>query len=128
MIDGGSSSIDKIDEKVIVPYLNYVGCREISVWFLTHPDDDHINGCLEILRNGTVKIGAIVLPRISEDCQDEKYKEILRVAGSAGVNIHTMAKEDAIDLGGGFKAIALNPDSSQGSTETNEYSLTLYIE
>lgn len=128
MIDGGSSSIDKIDEKVIVPYLNYVGCREISVWFLTHPDDDHINGCLEILRKGTVKIGAIVLPRIAEDYQDEKYKEILRIAGSAGVNIYTMAKEDILDLGGGYKAIALNPDSSQGSTETNEYSLTLYVE
>lgn len=49
MVDGGSSSIQKIGEKRILPYLKSQGIRVIDCAFISHTDSDHISGVKEIL-------------------------------------------------------------------------------
>ncbi|MBR2409145.1 MAG: ComEC/Rec2 family competence protein [Lachnospiraceae bacterium] len=49
MMDGGSSSIQKVGEKRILPYLKSQGIRVIDCAFISHTDSDHISGVKEIL-------------------------------------------------------------------------------
>lgn len=49
LVDGGSSSIQKVGEKRILPYLKSQGIRVIDCAFISHTDSDHISGVKEIL-------------------------------------------------------------------------------
>ncbi len=65
LIDGGSSSQNKVGKYVIKPALKYFGLSEISSVFVSHYDNDHISGLLEILENGDnwgISIGRVIVP------------------------------------------------------------------
>ena len=51
IFDGGSSSEKSVGEYTIMPYLRYSGLPVIDGIFLSHSDEDHINGCLELIEN-----------------------------------------------------------------------------
>lgn len=50
-IDGGSSSQDDVYEKVIEPFLKYMGVRKLDFLFITHCDEDHYSGWREAVEN-----------------------------------------------------------------------------
>ncbi|MCR4999009.1 MAG: ComEC/Rec2 family competence protein, partial [Lachnospiraceae bacterium] len=54
-IDGGSSSKKQVGEYVIGPFLEYHGVNRIDYWFVTHPDEDHVNGLMELI-GGDIQI------------------------------------------------------------------------
>ena len=49
LYDCGSSSMKNPGEKILIPYLNYSGIRHINKVFLSHVDNDHVNGLIELL-------------------------------------------------------------------------------
>lgn len=49
LYDCGSSSMKNPGEKILIPYLNYSGIRRINKVFLSHVDNDHVNGLIELL-------------------------------------------------------------------------------
>ncbi len=49
LIDGGSSGMQKVGGKRIIPYLKSQGIRVIDCAFVSHTDSDHMNGVKEIL-------------------------------------------------------------------------------
>ena len=49
LVDGGSSSIQKVGENRILPYLKSQGIRVIDCAFVSHTDTDHVSGLLEFL-------------------------------------------------------------------------------
>ena len=49
LVDGGSTSVQKVGEKRIIPYLKSRGIRVIDCAFVSHADSDHMSGVLEIL-------------------------------------------------------------------------------
>jgi len=49
LVDGGSSSVQKVGEKRMIPYIKSQGIRVISCAFVSHTDSDHISGIKEIL-------------------------------------------------------------------------------
>lgn len=49
LVDGGSSGMQKVGEKRIIPYLKSQGIRVIECAFVSHTDSDHMSGVKEIL-------------------------------------------------------------------------------
>ena len=52
LFDCGSTSRRKIGEYVLKPYLKSRGIQSLRGVFVSHPDEDHMNGILELLENG----------------------------------------------------------------------------
>lgn len=65
LFDGGSSSRQKVGEKVIRPFLEYQGIRKIHGVFLSHEDADHYSGILELLEEEKIPIDNVFLPNIA---------------------------------------------------------------
>jgi len=70
LMDGGSTSVQNVGEKRIIPYLKSQGIRVIDCGFVSHTDGDHISGVKEILE---------AMPAYSE------YRE--SVAGYTGIPV-----------------------------------------
>ena len=49
LMDGGSTSVQKVGEKRLIPYLKSQGIRVIDCAFVSHTDSDHMSGIKEIL-------------------------------------------------------------------------------
>lgn len=59
LVDGGGQYGkpfgENVGKTVLLPYLQYLGVREVDAAFLTHPDSDHMTGLLEIMEAMPVK-------------------------------------------------------------------------
>lgn len=90
LFDGGSSSKSKVGEKIILPYLQYCGITHIDALFISHPDEDHVNGLEELFvangsldkesvvrRRSELTVERLILPAVAE--ADKEFAEILSV-------------------------------------------------
>lgn len=59
-VDGGSSDVKSVGAYRILPFLKSKGIRKIDYWILSHLDEDHVNGCYEVLESG-YPVGAVVI-------------------------------------------------------------------
>ena len=98
MVDGGSTTKKKTGEKIIVPYLQYEGEKEVDLWFLTHEDADHINGVEEVLEQGEITVRAIALPVIAKDDENEFWK-VKHLAKEKGISVLYLKAGDVIHSG-----------------------------
>lgn len=132
MIDGGSSSSNKVGEYKIEPCIKSLGIKTIDYWFVSHPDMDHTSGLIEILSDENtlgLDIKNIVLPGSSSI--EEDAAEIISLASDRGINICTISEGMNIEVGGlgdkKTKIICLGPDSDKDyGDDVNSYSEILY--
>ena len=61
------------------------GISEISYWFVSHADEDHINGLYELMEAG-YKIDNLEVSQSAAKC-DEKTAEITELARKLNINI-----------------------------------------
>ncbi len=99
MVDGGSSSVSSVGNYRILPYLRSQGISRLDGIIVTHPDEDHINGILEILtavkeKQATLKVDVLYLPVWMEESEEEE--ELKKAASAAGARICYLAKGDSI--------------------------------
>lgn len=88
LFDCGSSSRKSIGRYVLLPFLKYSGIHRLDAVLLSHPDEDHINGALELLRlaeGQNIELGQIVLPDTGEK-EKEDFAKIIREAGDGGTD------------------------------------------
>lgn len=81
LFDCGSSSRQKIGEKVLLPFLKYYGISEIDAVFISHGDADHTNGLCELFalsETEHITIRQIVLPGLPADRLQEEFREVLQ--------------------------------------------------
>lgn len=122
MIDCGSSSVKEIAKYRVLPYLKYMGIREIEAVILTHTDNDHICGFLEILdmgNRGGLRIKNLILPEIDEP--DEKYGDIVRSAEEAGIKVSKICAGRGFSIGE-LDFGCLGPGKGFYASDPNEYS------
>ncbi len=99
LVDGGSTGVQNVGEKRMIPYLKAQGIRVIDCVLISHTDSDHMNGIKEILEampacsayresvagyTGTPVIKCIVLPewyslgeKIIGDTNEETVENVL---------------------------------------------------
>lgn len=94
-IDGGSSSENQVGTYRILPFLKYHQIRKIDAWIVTHGDDDHISGLLEVLEAGypvRYLVLAEAVPR------DDKWELLMSAAEKAGTEIVYVSAGDELGL------------------------------
>lgn len=102
-IDGGSTSIDRVGEYRIIPFLKSEGTRVIDYSIVTHTDEDHINGLEEIIgqsHSGGIRIKNLVMPYMeSSDADNKKYYSLVEKARRKNINVCYIKKGDGIKVG-----------------------------
>ncbi len=88
LLDGGSTSKEKIGQYTILPFLKNQGIRELDAVFVSHTDQDHISGIQELLELqkmhvSSLRIHALVLP--DWEMAPQTWQELARAAEEAGV-------------------------------------------
>ncbi len=99
LVDGGSSSIENIAKKRIEPFLLSNGVAAIDAVFVSHGDEDHINGIEQMIERQTVgiRIRQLVVPEPAY--QDEALQRLIAKSCNAGVKISMISEDDMIDTG-----------------------------
>jgi competence protein ComEC len=126
VIDGGSSSVSGVGTYRIEPLLLYYGVSRVDGWLLTHPDQDHVNGFLELVEDGTdIDICQVLAPAAGSDGESwETIREALKAA-DIPMNLLTAGMELA---SGAFYMECLYPEAEERFTDSNDLCTVLRVE
>lgn len=100
LMDGGSSSRASIGQYVITPAVKYYGSNKIDAVFVSHMDEDHVNGIMELIeqsQKGGLKIGYLILPGIA--CTDSSFSPLIEAAEEVGIPVYLMQADEILKLG-----------------------------
>lgn len=144
LVDGGSTSVQKVGEKRMIPYLKAKGIRVIDCAFISHTDSDHISGVKEILTampvyseyrenmlgyTGTPVIKRLVLPEWDKGEEkyvvDEAYLELLRLAKEKQVEVGYLEAGDRMTVGTELVLSCLAPEAGVAYDNKNAASMVL---
>ena len=133
LFDCGSSSERNVAENILIPYLKQEGISRLDGVFVSHPDNDHISGILELLETGYeegITIERLILPDIEEDRRQEELEALLSAAElstGGSVPISYMGKGITWQSGK-VRFLCLHPGEESGSLDSNAYSECFLIE
>lgn len=123
LVDGGSSSQKQVGKYVLLPYFKYEGISELDLILITHSDEDHMNGVLEILeesQKGWFHVRAVAMPYWMK--QTNEGANIENLARLVRTEVIYLKKADQIDFGN-TKIDILYPEEEDFSEDTNAGSL-----
>lgn len=126
LTDGGSSDVSSVGAYRIQPYLLSRAVGTLEYVFVTHGDDDHINGVEEMLADQKlgVRIKTLVLP--PSNVWDEKLSVLARTAKENDTRVVTMHSGDTLREGE-MTIVCLFPDAIYTGETGNAASLVLDI-
>ena len=80
LIDGGSTDVSQVGLYRLIPFLESKGVGCLDYIFISHGDEDHMNGVKEMLESQklNIKIKALVLP--VKEVWDDKLKDLSKTA------------------------------------------------
>lgn len=127
LFDCGSSNRSKVGEYVLLPFLKSKGIRQLDAVFVSHPDEDHCSGVIELLgfaQEEKIKIGQLVLPDIAEPMQEKEFVSLREAAGELPVVY--------VGVGDAFGVretdfLCLHPPKGYEEEDSNAYSLCFYV-
>lgn len=118
LVDGGPnlSVLEKIGR--IMPFYD----RYIDIVLLTHPEADHLNGLIEIIKR--YNVGAIITTGIVRDTS--QYKEWMKIIEQKNIPLYIAQKGGVIDFGNDIGLNILYPFDNifgQKLSDSNNYSI-----
>lgn len=88
LIDSGSSDIKNMADYRLIPFLESRGVKHLDYVFLSHTDEDHINGVADWLETGGT-IGTVILPALSDDLSaTPSYQQAITMLTAYHIPIH----------------------------------------
>lgn len=130
LFDCGSTSRKKIGEYVLKPYLKSRGISSLRGVFVSHPDEDHMNGVVELLENGKdwgIAVEQLFLPAIVESKREEAFGKLLDAAENAGTGVNYIKCGDEIRERQ-MHLLCLHPEANTTLADANAYSECFYLE
>lgn len=97
MIDGGSTDVKSVGMYRILPFLKAKAIRKVSYWFVSHTDEDHISGLIEVMESG-YQIENLVFAEAQKE--DEKAKQLAELAQQNGIQVCYMKAGDVLESWG----------------------------
>ena len=119
MMDGGSTSKNKVGQYQIIPFLKSRGIIRLEAVLLSHPDEDHVNGVIEMIEQTGktgIKIGCRVLPDVSQEQKDSELLDLRQLAKEYGIPVRYIGSGDVI-WDKRLKIECLNPESQSEGRE-----------
>ncbi|MDD7220601.1 MAG: DNA internalization-related competence protein ComEC/Rec2 [Clostridia bacterium] len=130
LVDGGSTSKSKAGQYVILPFLKNQGISRLDGIFVSHTDEDHINGISQLLelmgKNLTsVKADALVMPLWT--AKPENYRKLEELAKQAGVKTMYVKAGDRVRFGETTINVLWPPKGTTGDN-INEDAMVFMLE
>lgn len=95
LLDGGSTSIEDIGEKLLLPLLYYYGITTLDGAIVTHMDRDHYNGMKQLF--GQIKIKRLYMPKLER--RDIEYDNLVALAKHYGTEVFYQIEGDYLKEG-----------------------------
>lgn len=137
LIDGGSSSKSKVGKYSIIPYLSYEGIGSLDAVIVSHEDEDHISGIMEILtgmEKGGIKVKQLILPDVDASSRGDNYHKLEDMAKELNIPINYISKGESFEIKTRelFKIYpleftCLNPTAKMQTEGANAYSTVLHM-
>lgn len=129
LIDGGSSSVSNVGTYRILPFLKYYGISRIDYMIMTHSDEDHISGQLELIEgcqtNG-LTIGCYLMPCPAKECRGKNYEIMQAAVRDSKIPIQYLQPGNLLQTGA-LKLLCLHPEKGFISDSVNAYSTVLSL-
>lgn len=128
LIDGGSTDRSDVARYQLEPLLTYYGADTIDIAIMTHEDEDHMNGLLDLLeaqKDTGIRIRRLALPDIDDASKGDHYHAVEQAALAAGTQILYLHQGSTLQVEN-LTMTCLNPAAGAGISEPNETSLVLY--
>lgn len=128
LLDAGSTSKSRTGQYQIVPFLKYSGVRRIQGIFISHWDEDHVNGLEDVLswaKAGRVKVERLLLPDTA--LEDEALKDLLFLAEQYQIPVERIAAGQTMQ-DQRMKFTCLHPYKGETVTDRNQTSAVLKME
>lgn len=133
--DCGSSSVSQVGKYRLIPFLRYKGYGRIEGIFISHLDEDHISGIVELFdmaEKEKIEILRLFLPEsvCGIELDQEKLETILALAKKNRTEVVFLGRGDTI-VDGRMQFVCLHPETEdskrQKETERNNESLVLFL-
>lgn len=126
LIDGGSSTVSKVGQYRIEPFLRSQGVDTLNYVSVSHGDADHMNGIEEMLDRQMygVKIENLILP--GHKVWDKTLSDLSEKAQRQGTKVKIIEKGAALELNG-LSLTCLWPEKEYEGECGNEASMVLSL-
>ena len=129
LLDGGSTSRDKIGQYTLLPFLKNQGIRDLDAVFVSHTDRDHISGIQELLEFqekhiSSICVHAVILPDWEEAPQT--WRELAQSAAEAGVPVYKGGTGMEYQ-NGKVRFQIISPDPGTRPEDVNEDSMVVQL-
>lgn len=125
LYDGGSTDIGDVGKYRILPYLQAEGCVCLDGVFVSHLDEDHISGIIELIAEDDIRIKRIFLPDTS--LVDSAYSELVAMAENKNISVSVFGEGSKIKLGNVIFT-GLHPNSDFTTSNRNDTSIVIKLE
>ncbi|MBR5467918.1 MAG: MBL fold metallo-hydrolase, partial [Firmicutes bacterium] len=115
---------DNTGKNIIIPYLDYYGKDTIDVLFISHPDNDHCGGAVELMENINVRKLVVAGYDYGENALLES---MLSSAEENGVEVERINAGYKAEGKGGFEFECIYPLSSKLSPEDDDNNGSMVI-
>lgn len=130
VIDCGSTSKSSVGEKRLIPFLKYYGIGKVDAVFVTHADEDHMNGVIELMacaEEENIKLSCVVLHEQTLRAEPEAWEELLQTADQKKIPVKQIGQGDRV-LTPSICLTCLYPLNSQAGLTGNASSMVLCLE
>ncbi|MDF2484164.1 MAG: putative rane protein [Herbinix sp.] len=124
LIDGGSANVGQVGRYRIVPFLKSKGVDRLDYVIITHLDQDHISGLVEIIEEDLFLINCLVLPYLKE--KEEKYLDLEEMAAAKNIRLQYITEGNSIHEGP-LSINCLHPSIDFVGSTANSYSTVLSV-
>lgn len=130
IVDCGSTSKYNVGEKILIPFLKYHGVSVVDGIIITHPDEDHMNGILELMElqdEENLKTEGLYIYEKGEHNEPQEWKEVLETAREQEIPVYGISQGDILQTNT-FRMKCLYPLEWQTGLTGNDASVVLNVE
>lgn len=131
VVDCGSTSNGQAGVQILLPCLKYYGVSEVAGVFISHADEDHMNGIIQWLENyehSHVKLKSIILPGLSDKQLQEEFGTLLELAENHDIRIVKLGAGENLSIGDLWIKVLHPVYGNYEWNDSNGYSQVLLFE
>lgn len=129
LIDGGSSSVKEVGSYRMLPFLKSQGVSKLDAVFISHLDEDHYNGILELIElsdDEGVEIDAIYYTGLVATDEKEKEEELCELTQRHHIRLEHLYAGMTFEKGR-LHLECIYPGRGQEADSSNENSMVLLL-